>query len=60
MTIDHRDGSPNPAASPDLCFDPDSLRAKYREGRNKRLRADGGMQGLACRYAEPDAKRRIR
>ena len=32
------------AESPNLGFDPDALRAKYREERDKRLRADGNQQ----------------
>ena len=36
--------APSPAA--DLGFDPDALRAKYREERDKRLRADGNDQYL--------------
>jgi cyclohexanone monooxygenase len=38
---------PAPAPEPtDLGFDPDGLRAKYREERDKRLRADGNNQYL--------------
>jgi cation diffusion facilitator CzcD-associated flavoprotein CzcO len=32
------------SATPDLDFDPDALREKYREERDKRLRADGNTQ----------------
>ncbi len=33
-----------PPAAPELDFDPDALREKYREERDKRLRADGNSQ----------------
>ena len=32
------------AAEPNLPFDPDQLRAKYREERDKRIRPDGNDQ----------------
>jgi cyclohexanone monooxygenase len=38
-TLDHA-----PAAPDDLGFDPQALRAKYREERDKRLRSDGNAQ----------------
>lgn len=42
-----------PSAKPDLGFDPDALRAKYREERDRRLRADGNEQyvGVEGRFA---------
>src|SRR5271155_1108593 len=36
--------SPSNIASTELGFDPDALRAKYREERDKRIRADGNDQ----------------
>ena len=50
------DASP---AAPELDFDPDALREKYRQEREKRLRPDGEAQyvelsGDFARYAEDD------
>src|SRR5512143_2104871 len=43
---------PAPAHEPvDLRFDPDALRAKYREERDKRIRADGNDQYLEVKGA---------
>jgi cyclohexanone monooxygenase len=52
------DAAPHTAA-PDLDFDPDALREKYRQERDKRLRADGETQyielsGDFARYADED------
>ena len=49
----------SPAKDPVLDFDPDALREKYRQERDKRLRADGEAQyvevsGPFARYAEED------
>src|SRR5215471_1442385 len=46
-------------SAPDLDFDPDALREKYRQEREKRLRADGEAQyielsGKFAHYAEDD------
>ena len=46
--------------APDLGFDPDALRAKYRAERDRRLRADGNDQyldasGALARYLEDPA-----
>ena len=38
--------SAGPGARPELGFDPDALREKYREEREKRLRPDGNEQYL--------------
>jgi len=48
MTTPKDDPRPGPAAPVELGFDPDALRAKYREERDKRLRPDGNDQ-----YVEP-------
>jgi len=42
--MDLEDGATDILASPDQAFDPDALRRKYREERDKRLRADGSAQ----------------
>ena len=54
-------------ALPGIDFDPEALRAKYREERDKRLRADGNAQYLEVKgdfaryvddpYADPDFTR---
>ena len=45
MTTTHQDApTPNPATKTDLGFDPDALRRRYREERDRRLRADGNAQ----------------
>jgi cyclohexanone monooxygenase len=44
MTTAHGDTSQPHPGSGELAFDPDALRAKYREEREKRLRADGNDQ----------------
>jgi len=49
----------SPVKDPVLDFDPDALREKYRQERDKRLRADGEAQyvevsGPFARYAEDD------
>jgi cyclohexanone monooxygenase len=48
-----------PAKDPDIDFDPDALREKYRRERDKRVRTDGEDQyielsGKFARYAEED------
>jgi len=48
MTTPKDDRSHSSAAPVELGFDPDALRAKYREERDKRLRSDGNAQ-----YLEP-------
>ena len=57
MTDDPRAPSPGAQDPADLAFDPDALRAKYREEREKRLRADGNEQyrevkGELARFVE--------
>jgi cyclohexanone monooxygenase len=44
MTSQARDENPGSHPAAELGFDPDALRAKYREEREKRLRADGNEQ----------------
>lgn len=46
MSTDSRDASPSPGDPTSRGFDPDTLRRKYREERDKRLRADGNDQYL--------------
>jgi len=44
MTIQNRGPESSGPSANDLGFDPDTLRAKYRQERDKRLRADGNDQ----------------
>jgi len=44
MSSETSDPTPPPPARAGLPFDPDALRAKYREERDKRIRADGNEQ----------------
>ncbi len=46
MTTANADSEPTPADAADLGFDPDALRARYREERAKRIRSDGNEQYL--------------
>ena len=60
---DEQQPSPAAAPPPDLGFDPDALRRRYREERDRRLRADGNEQYVEIKgelahflddpYAEP-------
>ena len=57
MTIQNPDSEPNPAEAADLEFDPDALRARYREERDKRIRSEGNEQyteveGAFAHYVE--------
>ena len=49
MAIQNPDSTPSP--KDDLGFDPDALRAKYREERDKRVRSDGNEQYLEVKDA---------
>ena len=49
MAIQNPDSAPSP--KDDLGFDPDALRAKYREERDKRIRSDGNEQYLEVKDA---------
>ena len=58
-SVDANGPDPIEAAKAGLTFDPDALREKYRQERDKRLRADGEAQylelsGRFARYAEDD------
>lgn len=44
MSTHHTGPASNPPPKTDLGFDPDALRAKYREERDRRIRADGNEQ----------------
>jgi cation diffusion facilitator CzcD-associated flavoprotein CzcO len=44
MTTANRDTDSSPAASSELGFDPDALRTRYREERDKRIRPDANDQ----------------
>ncbi len=46
MTTENRDASPTDSSDASLGFDPDALRTKYREERDKRIRPDGNDQFL--------------
>ena len=53
MTLERSDPRPQAKPGDGLAFDPDALRAKYREERDKRIRADGNDQyvEVAGRFA---------